>query len=64
MPYPSSVAAWVSDLAAASLGGDSPQVVWFPGSRPTLVLLGWPGLSAAPARTLVVHFHEHLSATH
>ncbi len=48
----------------ASLGGDSPQVSWFPGSRPSLVLLGWPGLSAAPARTLVVHFHEHLSATH
>jgi hypothetical protein len=64
MPYPSSVAAWVSDLAAASLGGDSPQVGWFPGSRPSLFVLGWPGLSAALARTLVVHFHEHLSGPH
>jgi len=35
-------------------------VGWFPGSG----LLSQPELDAAPARTLVVHFHEHLSATH
>jgi len=47
---------------AAILGGDSPQVGWFPGSGPPQRWLGGAELDAAPARTLVVHFHEYLSA--
>ena len=49
---------------AAILGGDSPQVGWFPGSGPPQPWLRGAELDAAPARTLVVHFHEYLSATH
>ncbi len=51
-------------ILAAILGGDSPQMGWFPGSGPPQPRLRGAELDAALARTLVVHFHEHLSGTH
>src|SRR6476620_9724007 len=50
------------DTRSVILGGDSPQVGWFPGSRPPRSRLEGQGLSAAPARTLLIHFHEHLAS--